>query len=317
MGNSAAAKAPGVHVVSAVLLALAVAAAVVLAGRAKHEPRAAGTRTDPLTLVPPGPRLLISADVAGLMKVAASDLARLGGDKLLGLRKTCGFEPLLSLERAVFAMPFGDAQASSRGSDFALIAETRIDSKQGLQCAERVIAQRGGSPVRTTLGRFTSVRDSSKPLGEVAMRSDGLLVLSGGQYFRDVMDAAAATTKIDEAAKLRTQLHRSIRDKLGRSQLMLSLLPESSSVLRGVRALGLGLELGKHLTLRGIVACVSATACSQARAVIQDAKTELAKEPDLSGLGSVEVEQHEERLELAGILPREQLGPLLTQLITP
>ena len=318
MAQSTASKSSGVPVVSWLLLATAVLIAVVVVARARKTPEVPErVHADPLTLVPGGPRLLISADVAGLMKVAAKDLARVGGDKLLGLRDTCGFEPLLSLRRAVFSMPFGEAQATSRGSDFALIAETSIDAERGLKCAELAIEKRGGSPARTSLGGFSSVRDLSKPVGEVAMRSDGMFVLSGGQYFRDVMDAAAGVAKLDEASKLRTQLHRSMRDKLGQAQLKLTLLPEVTSPLRGVLALGLGLEIGSDIALRGLVVCDSASACAKARDVIDGAKAELAKEPNLSGLSSVKVEQQGERLELAGRLPREQLGPLLTQLVSP
>jgi hypothetical protein len=319
MTQSPETKSSGVPVVSAVLLVVALALALVVAKRSRHAESAAPepSQTDPLTLVPAGPRLLVSADVRSLMKVAGNDLARLGGDKLLGLRETCGFEPLLSLERVVFAMPFADAQAVGRGSDFALIAETTIDAKQGLKCAELVIQKRGGSPARASLGSFTSVRDLNKPLGEMALRSDGLFVLSGGQYFRDVMDAAAGTVKHDDAAKLRTQLHRSLRDKLGPGQLKLTLLPEASSVLHGVLALGLGLELGRDIALRGLVACVSAPACSKAREVIENARTQLARDPSLSGLASLKVAEQGERLELAGRLPREQLGALLTHLVSP
>lgn len=312
------AKPTSVHVVSAVLLVVTLLLAALVVWRASHRaaPRERA-RTDPMLLVPAGPRLLISVDVATLMKVAAGDLARLGGDKLLGLRETCGFEPLLALRSVVFAMPFEDAAGAGRGSDFALIAETSLDRERGLKCAELVIAERGGSPARTHLGSFTSVRDLRKPVGEVALRSDGLFVLSGGQYFRDVMDASGGVVRQDEAAKLRTQLHRSIRDKLGQAQLKLTLLPEASSMLRGVLALGLGLELERDIALRGLVVCASPQACHEARAVIENAKTELAAAPQLSGLSTLEIEQQGERLELQARLPRQQLGALLTHLVTP
>jgi hypothetical protein len=307
-------KSSGVHVVSWVLLAAALGLAVFVAGSMRNKPvEVPDAPTDPLLLVPAGPRLLISADLKSLTKLAANDLARLGGDKLLGLRETCGFEPLLSLERAVFAMPFVEGGASS---DFAFIAATSIDAKRGLGCAEQVIQKRGGTPGRTQLGQFTSVRDLSKPIGEVAFRNDGTFVLSGAQYFRDVMDAAAGTVKLDEAANLRTRLHRSLRDKLGSAQLKLTLLPEASSVLRGVLALGLGIELGGDVAVRGVVLCVSADACSKARDVIDGTKTELGKEPNLSGLSTLEVLQSQDRLDLRGRLPRQQLGPLLAQLLS-
>ncbi len=317
MDQATPTKSSGVQTASWLLLAVVLGLAVFVVGRMRHAPPPqAPERVDPLLLVPAGPRLLISADVSSLSKVAANDLARLGGEKLLGLRETCGFEPILALERAVFAMPFVDATLPGTGADFAFIAATSIDAQRGLKCAEKVIQKRGGSTGRTQLGQFTSVRDLSKPVGEVAFRPDGMFVLSGGQYFRDVMDASSGTVKLDDAAKLRTQLHRSLRDKLGAAQLKLTLLPEASSVLRGVLALGLGAEIGSDVVVRGVVVCASVEACSKAREVIDGAKTALAKEPGLSGLATLEVSQTQDRLELDGRLPREQLGPLLIQLLS-
>jgi hypothetical protein len=179
-----------------------------------------------------------------------------------------------------------------------------------------VIKKRGGSPGRTQLGHFTSVRDLSKPIGEVAFRPDGMFVLSGGRYFRDVMDAAAGTGRLGAAAELRTQLHRSLRDELGAAQLKLTLLPESSSVLRGVLALGIAIEIAGDVAVRGIVVCASAEACHDARDVVDGTRIELAKEPGLSGLSTLKVTQRRDRLELGGRLPREQLGPLLAQLVS-
>jgi hypothetical protein len=42
----------------------------------------------------------------------------------------------------------------------------------------------------------------------------------------------------------------------------------------------------------------------------------MAKEPNLSGLATLEVTQSRDRLDLRGRLPREQLGPLLAQLLS-
>ena len=316
MDQATPTKSSGVQTVSWLLLAAALGLAVFLVGRARHAAPAASERVDPLLLVPAGPRLLISADVSSLSKVAAKDLARLGGEKLLGLRDTCGFEPLLALEHAVFAMPFVDATSAGTGSDFAFVAATSIDAQRGLKCAEQVIQKRGGSTGRTQLGKFTSVRDLSKPVGEVAFRPDGMFVLSGGQYFRDVMDAAAGAVQVNDAARLRTQLHRSLRDKLGPAQLKLTLLPEASSVLRGVLALGLGVEVGADVGVRGVVVCGSVEACSKAHDVIVGASRQMAKEPGLSGLRTLKVLEQQDRLELSARLPREQLGPLLSQLLS-
>ena len=113
------------------------------------------------------------------------------------------------------AMPRGEP--SEAASDFALIADTSLEPEPVLRCAEAAIRKRGGSPVRSSLGAFTSVRDQSKPLGEVAIRADGLFVLSGGKYFRDVIDSANGARREDEASRLRARVHAAVRRKLGAS----------------------------------------------------------------------------------------------------
>jgi hypothetical protein len=297
-----------------VLLVVALALAVLATRRPVKRARAP-SRQDPLALVPPGPRLLLSADVAELTRLAGPDLLRAGGDKLLGLKKRCGFEPLLLLEQAVFAMPV--AEDGGQASDFALIARTRLDLEQGLRCAELVIKERGGSPARSKLGSFVSVRDLGRPLGEVAMRADGTFVLSGGRYFRDVMDVAQGRAAADQAQLLREQLHRRIRERLGPAQLELTLLADAALPLPGIDGLGLAVRVGRELLLEGLVYCSSAVACAQAREVIEGTKAELASDPQLSGLASLRITAQEGRLELRARLPREQLGPLLLQLVAP
>jgi hypothetical protein len=266
--------------------------------------------------VPAGPALLVTADLSELGPEAAVDLLAAGGGALLGLRELCGFEPVLALRRVAFATPYRDAQAQG-AADFAIIADTLLEQEPVLRCAEAVIKKRGGRPVRSRLGAFVSVRDQAKPLGEVAIRTDGLFVLSGGQYFRDVIDAAGGAATNDDAALLRSRVHAGIRGKLGPSQLALTLVPGASWPLPGVQALGLGLSIQSELGLRGFVGCPTAAGCGEARALIENMKTELAKDAAVSGLVSVRVEQHEAQLEISGTLPRNQLGPLLTQLISP
>ncbi len=301
------------------LLVVALVASAWLVRGARHQALHAPRLTAEVDLVgavPPGPELLVTADVAGLSPTIALELLRAGGSALLGLRETCGFEPLLGLRRLAFAMPSrsGDANVAA---DFALIAATSFESERVLRCAELVISKRGGTPVRSQLGRFTSVRDQQKPVGEVAIRDDGLFVLSGGRYFRDVIDAANGAPLGDETAQLRSRVHAAIRRRLAPSQLAVTLLPGAGLPLPGVSALGLGLELHGDVRLRGLVACPSAAGCGDARQLLERIKADASSEPGLAGLSSLTITQRDAELELAGRLPNEQLAPLLTQLLSP
>jgi hypothetical protein len=302
--------------VSWLLLVLALAVSALLVHRAKPRAGAAARDVDIMSLVPLGPELLLTADVAALSPAVALELMRAGGGALLGLREVCGFEPILALRRVALAVPFRP-QAAPGASDFALIAQTSLEPEPVLRCAEAVIRKRGGQPVRSSLGRFTSVRDQGKPLGEVAIRDDGLFVLSGGQYFRDVVDAANGASLGDEASRLRTQVHAAIRRRVAPSLLVVTLLPGASVPLPGVQALGLGLEVGPDVRLRGFIGCASAAACADARRMIEQLKGELARDTGLSGLQSLGVAEHGSELDVSGRLPREQLAPLLSQLLAP
>jgi hypothetical protein len=259
--------------------------------------------------------LLISANVGALSRLAGAELLRAGAGKLLGLREQCGFEPLLLVQHAVLAMPFTDGQ--SEGTDFALIALTTVDADQGLQCAQLVIKKRGGTPGWSKSAGFGHVRDLDKPSGVVAMRNDGMFVLSGGQYFRAVMDMASGMAAADPTAKLRTELHRQIRGRVEPGELVISLLPDDSLPLPGVQALGLSLKIRREVELLGFVACASAPACAEALQLLEATRAGLAAEPGLSGLGAATITERSGGLEIAGRLPRQQLAALLEQLLAP
>jgi hypothetical protein len=298
------------------LLLVALGASVLLVRRAKHHRAVPEREIDIVSVVPLGPELLVTANVSALSPAVALELMQAGGGALLGLRELCGFEPILALRRVAFAVPFR-SQATPGASDFAFIAQTSLEPEPVLRCAEAVMRKRGGQPVRSNLGSFRSVRDQGKPLGEIAIRDDGLFVLSGGQYFRDVVDAANGALVGDEAARLRTQIHAGIRRRLAPSLFAVTLLPGASVPLPGVQALGLGLEVGQDVRLRGFVGCVSAAACSDARGVIEQLKGDLARDANLSGLASLSIAEHEAQLDVSGRLPLEQLTPLLSQLLAP
>ncbi|RYZ01495.1 MAG: hypothetical protein EOO73_35370 [Myxococcales bacterium] len=296
------------------VLVLSLAASVWLVVHAKRAPRAVKAAPSLLGAVPAGPALLLTVDVAALGEATAIELLRAGGGALLGLRQTCGFEPLLGLRQVAFALPLAEA---GQTPDFALIAQTTLDQEPVLRCAEAVIRKRGGNPVRSTLGDFRSVRDQKKPLGEIAIRSDGLFVLSGGQYFRDVVDAASGRFVADEAARERARKHAALRRTLEPAQLVVTLLDGPGFPVPGVHSLGASLGVGKDLELRGFVGCYSAAGCGEARLVFEKVKAELTQEPGLASLRDTKLQLDGAALELTGHLPREQLGPLLAQLLAP
>lgn len=298
-----------------VVLALAVAASAWLLFRERPAPRVEKKAVPSLLrAVPTGPSLLVTVDVEQLGEAAALELLRTGGSALLGLRELCGFEPLLGVRQVAFALPRSEP---GKAPDFALIAQTVLEPTPVLRCAEAVIRKRGGTPVQSALGEFRSVRDQKKPLGEVAIRSDGVFVLSGGQYFRDAVDAASGRFVADEEGRRRGHAHAALRRELAPAQLVVTLLDSPGLSVPGVRALGASLRVGEVLELRGYVECYSAPECEGAEALLEDLRTELGSDPGLAPLRQAELDRRGSELRLRARLPREQLGPLLAQLLAP
>jgi hypothetical protein len=264
--------------------------------------------------VPPGAALIVSADVQSLGREVTEQLLARGGGVLLGLHELCGFEPLLSLREVVFAVP---QVASARDADFAVIARTSLEPEKTLHCAESVIRRRGGEPVRSTLGAFRSVRDAAHPIGEVAIRADGTFVLSGGQYFRDVIDTAGGNRHGDEAALLRSRLHAGIRHRLGAGPLVASLLVGPELASTGVQALGVSVRLEREVLMRGYALCPADSGCKQALELLGHVKDDAAKDPQQSWLAAMKVEQHDAELALSAQVSREQFGAMLSELLAP
>jgi hypothetical protein len=290
----------GVGRLSWLLLVLAVLASAALireSGRARSKLRA---EVDVTLAVPAGPALLVTLDVAALPPRTTRELLGAGQGKLLGLRELCGFEPLLGLRQLALVMPVASA---GEGADFALLATTNLEPEPVLRCAEAVIRKRGGAPVRSQLADFDSVRDRSKPLGELAIRKDGLLVLSGGNYFRAVVDAASGAEAPDEAARLRNMMHANVRRKLGSNQLLLSALG-GAVPLPGVQVVGVGLSVGRDVQVRGAIYCAAAAECHRAAELMRSLVAELAP---ATGLSKLQLVEQGAELKLAGRLELTEL----------
>jgi hypothetical protein len=144
-----------------------------------------------------------------------------------------------------------------------------------------------------------------------------VFVLSGGQYFRDVIDTASGAPHGDEAARLRTQLHSGIRRRLGPSPLVASLLVSSQLANTGVQALGVGVQLERDVKLHGYVLCPANSGCKQAQEMIAQFKSEAAQAPEQSWLSALRVEPHDAELTLSAQVSREQFGAMLAELLAP
>jgi hypothetical protein len=285
----------------------------------------------PLAVVPAGPAFVLSVDLARLRKTPAGlALARAGAERLHATGKRCGFEPLRDMDELVLAVA-GEANQPARpgipgGEAIALIAAGRFVAPVVADCVARETKERGGEPVRTTIGAFVSVRDR-KRAGEIAVR-DGLYVLGDGPYLRAVLDAAGGHRPDGTAAEqIRDQLHAELRRSFGAGAPIIAtlILPEGwleraiaepgseRSPLDRVRSAALRADVGARIELRAELACAKLEDAERLEQFLNSARAELGPVlgPELAKrLLDVRIERKGERIELAGTLDAAEAAAL-------
>ncbi|HEY2410230.1 MAG TPA: hypothetical protein VGI10_29700 [Polyangiaceae bacterium] len=197
-----------------------------LHGTSRSSRSLGATATSLLALVPRDAAFELTCDFAQLRKsdlgsMATKQLSRLGGGSDLSQR--CGFDPLALIERLAIAAPTGTEAAGESLNDFAIVASGHFKAEALVSCAERVIGDRGGEPARSSIGSLMSVRDRKGAGGELAARDDGPLIVSGGAYFRELVDLANTAASAGAIAA-RNPLHSGLRKALGDGTIVASWL---------------------------------------------------------------------------------------------
>src|SRR5206468_2100558 len=137
--------------------------------------------------------------------------------------KPCEASLLGEIDELAFAMPSETGADTASGDTFALIAAGRFTAANVGACAEARIRTRGGNPLKTTLGSFTSLREQNRA-GELAVR-DGLFVLSNGAYLRELIDATDGHRADGTPAEhQRDELHVELRRVTGRGAPVIATL---------------------------------------------------------------------------------------------
>jgi hypothetical protein len=192
---------------------------------------------------------------------------------------TCGFDPTLAVGTIAFALPDLEA-AKDLGSDaddeapieFGIAAYGDFSSERVAACATTAISRRGGSPVTTKVGSFVSIRQRHGSDGELAARDQGPVLLGGGRYLRDMIDAADGRVPSAD----RDDRHRALRSSLGEDGMLLVswLLPrgwlehlvESNfarlSPLSAVDRAALRVDIGARSLLTLALGCEGLAACT-------------------------------------------------------
>jgi hypothetical protein len=281
-------------------------------------------RVSVLDAVPEASMLVATLDVRALR---ASPLVGpyLGGERSVDglgtLREACGFDPIERVDELAFVVPTDGVD------ELGLAAMGPVPEEALLGCAERLIAARGGRPVRSSLGGFRTVRDASTAstsAGEIALRamptaerSGGertMILVGSGSSLRGMIDAAEGATPRFESnrdhAALRSELasypamraslvlsseqRRSIDASLGTAE------PELAEAMRSLRGAALGVRLDGPRAEVAVVADLQSEAHARSFAsVVDPARTRLAKAPAVELLGARSL------LDRARIVPTE------------
>jgi hypothetical protein len=270
---------------------LALVAVLVAAGAAiLHFARPKGTqpelalRGDVLDAIPRG---ALAAVVIDLPAVRESPL----GASLLGegrraaglgeIEQLCGADPLEGVEQVALAL-------SPEGVDagFGVFAAGALRAERLLVCAERVLLERGGKPVRVQEDGFGVLRDGAAlASAELAVRDDGPLVLSERAYLLEALAAAAGGPSLatDPA-------HAALRERIGMGAVVATaVLSESQRAslreasarpeLAALSAGALRVELREAIDLHAIVLCDRPAACPAMAGELEAALRELASGP--------------------------------------
>ena len=291
----------------------------------------------PLSIIPPGSAFVLSADLAALERAPlgalfAQRLGQLG--QANELATLCGFDPLTRLSQLALAVPSAGMPGTNaeRLDDFAVVASGPFSAAEITRCAAAAIAKRGGEAVDSKLGGFSSVRDRKGSGGEVAAKN-GLLIVSGGSYFRELLDSAEGNAAKHEREDPRDARHAELRRALGPGELVATWLLADGwfqrvsgddnarlSPLGALKALGARVQVSTEVRVTVLLDCADADGATQVQSLLTELRaslgalglaptlTELAQRVALTAAGS--------RLQLTLTLSPSELSALFDALFS-
>ena len=180
------------------LVALAgfVAAAAFAVTRPNEKPTREEGEPTPITAldaIPSEAAFVATIDLPRVRESTIGGALTANGRELPGIGRIdelCGFDPTGRIERLALAFPSG----GPNDEEFGVVAIGKFTAEEIVRCAIKTLETRGGRPVTTRIGSFQAVRDRGQSAGEIAVRDGGPVLLAGGGYLRDMIDAADGRT---------------------------------------------------------------------------------------------------------------------------
>jgi hypothetical protein len=290
----------------------------------------------PLSLIPAGSAFLLSADLRALAReplgvFIAQRLGRNSGASKLA--ESCGEGLLSRLDRVALGVPNANLTAQDQPEDFGIVASGRFGADEIMRCATTAISARSGEAIRTKLGSFESVRDRKASSGEVAAR-DGLVVVSGGRYFRELLDAAESAHRRGAQQDAQDPRHAALRRELGPGPLLATWLLGDDwfervaggetnarlSPLSTLKAVSARLNVAQRAELLVLLDCTDSEGATRLAALLGELRSSLGAlplDPALTGVATrITVNQSGARLKLQVQLSQAELSPVLDTLLS-
>ncbi len=188
------------------------------------------------------------------------------------VRRACAGDPMAAVRVVALAVPSRSLATPDADLELGLAAAGDLDAGAVADCAAAIVRLHGGDPVRAPIGGFLAVRDrDGASEGEVAVRDGGPVLLSGGRYLRDMIDATEG-----RVPSMRSEpRHRELRDEVGTDAALVAtwLVPTEGEALTGtitevpadeldhVRAVAASFRLAPRPHLRVLVWCDAEAPC--------------------------------------------------------
>ena len=201
-----------------ILIVLMLAGVAVVLWRTPAEPEP--VRLTALGAVPEDVVLLVTVNADALRQSEWGESVLTQGRNLQGLGaidELCQDSPLQHLKELALFVP---TVKSDEPLDVGVVAQGSFDLDLTLACVERVVRARGGDPIRSKLGSFSSVRDRGSTRGEIALRRSGPLLLGEGRTLRVAVDTAEGRNPNVR----NSEAHSGLRHEVGEHALVMSLL---------------------------------------------------------------------------------------------
>jgi hypothetical protein len=178
---------------------------------------------DGVRILLPDASLLVTLDLEALGRSEWGKRALAGLPSTLagsGVGRRCAAEQLDRVQSLALAVP--TEEAGRRGFEVGLVADGAFEAEEAVACAAELVTARGGEVARSRLNDFDVVRDRRGD-GELAVRDGGPLILSGGNFFRELVERAAVLgerKRASEEEDVRARLHAALRTRAGEAPLL-------------------------------------------------------------------------------------------------